>query len=264
MTLLDPEAGDDMEALWARTCSVFPSEDAIVTLSNRAGKTPLIIAHSARLSKDHEMKLIHALAPMLDSVRIMSIHAHSYNWASLLAAKHLPQLSELFLDDPVPLSSETLYEESFALEEPLDAPALRSVHLRGGRLLPLDVPSLDTLVLENIRTSTYRILDLVRKCPQLRHLTIDSGTMLSGTRHSDALIYLPDLRTLTLRLHPSVRSELKQGMVFPEDVQIDETDEVGIDGAPLAQAPVLPLVMMNHLAPGEEPVELPPYSLLPP
>ena len=75
---------------------------------------------------------------------------------------------------------------------------------------------------------------------------------------------MPDLRTLRLRLHSSVRRELMQGMAYPQEVQVEELDEVGDDGVPLAQATVLPLMMMNHLAPGEEPTELPAYSVLPP
>ncbi|VDC04847.1 unnamed protein product [Peniophora sp. CBMAI 1063] len=262
--LLSPDMRPIMASLWARVCCTFPSEDAVATLSDRAGQEALIVSHSARLSKDHENVLIHALASRLASVRVLSIPAHSYNWSSLLTSKYLPQLDQLFLEDPIPISSETLYEESFALEEPLVAPKLKSLHLRGGRLLSVDAPSLVTMILTNIRTSTHRILDLVRWCPRLQSLDIDSGTMLSGTRHSEAHVYLPDLKTLRLCLHESVRRELMAGMVYPQDVQVEEADEVGIDGAPLTRALVLPLVMMNHLAPGEEPVELPPYSVLPP
>ena len=126
-----------MAPLWAQVCSVFPSDGAFTTLSDRARREPLIVSHTTRLSKCHENILIHAVAPRLASVCVLAFHAHSYSWTSLLASKHLPQLNELSLDDPIPVSTEALYEESFALAEPLVAPALESVHLRGGRLLHL-------------------------------------------------------------------------------------------------------------------------------
>ncbi|VDC04848.1 unnamed protein product [Peniophora sp. CBMAI 1063] len=236
--------GLDLPILWANDYGSMASHDAVQTFRTRARNIPLTVCIPERLSKQHENVLIYAISASIRDIEALSLKTYSYLWSSLVAGKTLPKLRILDLDDSklhVGGAVDAAPSDYLEMDFPLKAPLLTHVSLRGCRLFPLFAPSLLSLTLADQRTTSARVLDVLRGTPSLEHLVLDMSIFNIYARDQvehRAAVQLPRLRTLQILpasgpsatgTIPSMSHRLKRALVqriiTPEDTEKDVVDD---------------------------------------
>ncbi|KZV70531.1 hypothetical protein PENSPDRAFT_439883 [Peniophora sp. CONT] len=274
--------GLDLPILWAKDYGSMASHDAVDAFLARARSIPLTVCISERLSKRHENVLIYAISANIRRVETLSLKTYSYLWSSLVAGKKLPELRILDLDDSklhMDSASESAPSDYLEMDFPLHAPQLTHVSLRGCRLFPLVAPSLLSLTLADQRTTSSRVLDVLRGTPSLEHLVLDMSIFNIYARDQverRAPVHLPHLRTFQIlpASGPSARGtlprtshRLKNALVLriitPDDTEkaiVDVDDDPAIlppnPEIQMAQAPGAPQLALGPVEHPHIPVGL--------
>jgi len=220
--------GLDLAPLWANIFYTFASDVACSTMRSRARGIPLTVVLSEPVDRNQEDALIHTISEHIRAIDTISIIQTSYSWVTMLEGKTLPVLRHLSISAP-PDKNKRMEHEYRKLGPPLKASNLATAYLKGGRPLRLVAPALASLSLVSQQIDVPSILEVLKGCPALEELTIDSGIEhLSSAHREFSTVTLSRLRTLTFgRLYPVVRAALRNGILAPEDVQVigDEIEE---------------------------------------
>lgn len=274
--------GLELPILWARDYGSMASHDAVDAFRMRARDIPLTVCITQRLSKQHENVLIYAVSANIRRIETLSLKAYSYLWSSLVAGKRLPELRILHLDDSrLHMGSGSAPSDYLEMDFPLHAPRLTHVSLRGCRLFPLVAPSLKSLTLADQRTTSARVLDVLRGVPSLEHLVLDMSVFNIYARDQVAHrepVQLPRLRTFRILpasepsargTRPVISHQLKNALIrriitpndTERDIVIDDLADVAPN--PQAQGPQTQQVAVPVLGPAVPQLNPAPVSAQP-